>query len=133
MIGEGPPDERAHRGFGGMIGGGHGVEAAVPALILDAERGAEERQDDLAGDRCQLVHESREVDRRHAPRPSPAPSSTYRRSASPATAAAACRPAGGVPRSRAGPCSAGAKAGFMSISGASRAAGPGVAAASGAT
>src|SRR5262245_33369891 len=52
---------------------------------------------------------------------------TYRRSASPATAAAACRPAGVVPRSRAGPCSAGAKAGFMSISGASRAVSPGVA------
>src|SRR5215475_9622199 len=57
--------------------------------------------------------------RRHHP--------TYRRSASPATAAAACRPASVVPRSRAGPCSAGAKAGFMSISGASRAAGSGVA------
>src|SRR5262245_2914054 len=52
---------------------------------------------------------------------------TYRRSASPATAAAPCRPASVVPRSRAGQCSAGAKAGFMSISGASRAASSGVA------
>ena len=84
-----PADERAHRGLGGVVGRGHRVEAAGAALVLDAERGAEKRQDGLAGDGRKLVHEGREIDRRHAARPSLiAHPSTYRR---PAWRATACR------------------------------------------
>ena len=50
VIGKGAADEGAHRGFGRVVGGGHRIEAAGPALVLDAQRGAEERQDGFAGD-----------------------------------------------------------------------------------
>src|SRR5262249_38692227 len=66
MIRKGPADERAHRGFGGMIGCGHGIEAAMAALVLDAERRAEERQDGLPRPRCHVLHERLRVDLRHA-------------------------------------------------------------------
>ena len=46
---EGAPDQRAHGGLGGMVGGGDRVELAL-ALVGDAQRGAEERQDGLARD-----------------------------------------------------------------------------------
>jgi hypothetical protein len=86
MVRKGPADEGAHRGFGRMIGRSHGVEAAGATLVLDGERGAEERQDGLARDRRQLVHEGRKVDRRHTARPSLIGSSLdYRRPARAAT------------------------------------------------
>ena len=58
VIGKALPDQRAHGGFGGAVGGGHRIEAAAAALVLDAERGAEERQDGFAGDGRQPVDES---------------------------------------------------------------------------
>ena len=49
-----------------MVGGGHRVEAAV-ALVVDAQRGAEERQHGFARDRGQFLHEGGEVDGGHVP------------------------------------------------------------------
>ena len=42
-----------------------GSKPCRPALVLDAERGAEERQDGLAGDGRQLVDKGRKIDWRH--------------------------------------------------------------------
>src|SRR5262249_34581045 len=77
MIRKAAADEGAHRGFGRMIGRGHGVEAAGAALVLDAERRAEEWQDGISRYRREFVHESRGIDWRHSRvfprRPRPAP------------------------------------------------------------
>ena len=62
--GKGAADQRPHGGLGGMVGGGHRVEGAV-ALVGDAERGAEERQDGFAGHGGQLVHKGGEIDGGH--------------------------------------------------------------------
>ena len=71
MLGKRPLDQRAHRRFGGAVGGGHRIEAAGAALVFEAEtfgaeRAAEKRPDGLARNGGELVHECREVDRRHA-------------------------------------------------------------------
>ena len=66
VIRKGAADEGAHRGFGRVIGGGHRIEAAGPALVRDAQRGAEEWQDGFAGDGREFAQESRKIDRRHA-------------------------------------------------------------------
>ena len=58
-------DQRAHRVLGGAVGGRHRVETHRRALVLDAERGAEERQDRIAGRGRKLVDEGGEVDRGH--------------------------------------------------------------------
>ena len=58
-------DQRAHRHFGGAVGGGDRVEAAGEALVLDAQRGPKEWPDRLAGDACQSVNEYGEVDGGH--------------------------------------------------------------------
>ena len=58
-------DQRAHGHFGRAIGGRHRIEAAGDALVLDAQRGTEKRQDRLAGDACELIDESGEVDGGH--------------------------------------------------------------------
>ena len=43
-------DQCAHGDFGSAVGGRHWIEAAGRTLVLDAERGAKERTDRLAGD-----------------------------------------------------------------------------------
>src|SRR5512132_1222487 len=72
VVREGTANERAHRRFGRVIGGGHGIETAGAPFVLNAQRRAEEWQDRFARDRCKLVDESREVDRGHASPPAPA-------------------------------------------------------------
>ena len=59
-------DQRAHRVLGRAVGGRHRIEARGRALVLDAERGAEERQDRLAGHGRKLVDEGGKIDRGHA-------------------------------------------------------------------
>ena len=65
VVRERATDEGAHRGLGGVIGGRDRVEAARPTLVLDAQRGAEERQDGFARHRRQLIDKGRKIDRRH--------------------------------------------------------------------
>src|SRR5262249_19147928 len=72
MIRKRSADERAHRRFGRVIGGGDGIEAAGAALVLDAERGAEERQGGLGRHGGELLHGRWKVDPRHVAGPSPA-------------------------------------------------------------
>ena len=100
VIGKAPADQGAHRGFGGVIGGGHRIEAAGAALVLDAERGAEERQDGFAGDRRQPFDEGRKINGRHARmRPLILGSSLdYRRPGTRGNRFPACRAAGAVRR-----------------------------------
>src|SRR5208282_405879 len=47
------------------VGSRHRVEAAGPALVLDAQRAAKERPYRLAGNGGELVHEGCKIDRRH--------------------------------------------------------------------
>ena len=58
-------DQRPHRVFGCAVGRRHRIEAGRRALVLDAERGAEERQDRIARRGRELVDEGREIDGRH--------------------------------------------------------------------
>ena len=69
---------RAHRLFGGAIGGGHRIEMPGRSLVVDADGGAEKRQDGLAGDRGKLFDECRKIDCRHVPA-APRTDLTYRR------------------------------------------------------
>ena len=59
-------DQRAHGVLGGAVGRRHRIEARRRALVLDAERGAEERQDRLARHGRELVDEGGKIDGRHA-------------------------------------------------------------------
>src|SRR5262245_43235947 len=85
MVGEGAADERPHRRFGRVVGGGDGIKSAGAAFVLDAQRRAEERQDGLARDRGKLVDESRKVDRSHAAPPHRRRQWRYPRAVRPAT------------------------------------------------
>ncbi len=58
-------DHRAHREFGGPVRGRHGVERAATAFVLDAQGGAEERLDRVAGHGREFVDERTKVYRRH--------------------------------------------------------------------
>ena len=60
------PDQGAHGGLGGAVGGGHRIEVARAALVLDAERGAEERQDGFAGDGRKPVDKGCKINGSHA-------------------------------------------------------------------
>jgi len=62
VVREGTADERPHRRFGRVVGGGDGIKSVRAAFVLDAQRRAEKRQDCLARDRGKLVDESRKVD-----------------------------------------------------------------------
>src|ERR1700680_567813 len=53
------------RGLGGRVRRRDRVEAADRALVVDAQRSAEERQDHFTGFRRQLLDEASEIDRRH--------------------------------------------------------------------
>ena len=64
------PDHGPHGGFGGAVGGRHRIEGAAAALVLDPERGAEERADRVPRDGREFVDEGPEIDRAHlAPLP----------------------------------------------------------------
>ena len=65
VLGKRLVNERAHRGLGGAIRRRDRIEAADRALVVDAQRGAEERQDHFAGFRRQLLDEASEIDCRH--------------------------------------------------------------------
>ena len=58
-------DQRAHRGLGRAVGRRHRIEARRRTLVLDAERGAEERQDRFARHGRELVDEGGEIDGGH--------------------------------------------------------------------
>ena len=65
VLGKIRADQGPHRIFRGAVGGGDRVEAARQ-LVLDRQRGAEERQDGVARRRGELVDETGEIDRRHS-------------------------------------------------------------------
>jgi hypothetical protein len=64
VVREGLADQFPHRILGAAVGGGHRVES-VALLVVDRERGPEERQDCLAGGGGQLLDKGRKIDRRH--------------------------------------------------------------------
>ena len=66
VIRKGAPDQCAHGRFGRAIRRRHRIEAAATALVLHAQRGAEERQDRLARYGGELVDEGCKVDGGHA-------------------------------------------------------------------
>src|SRR6185295_7694084 len=57
-------DQAAHHRFGGAVGLGNRIEVAG-ALVVDRERGPEERQDGFAGRRREAADEGCEIDDRH--------------------------------------------------------------------
>src|SRR5207249_11474811 len=57
-------DQAAHHRFGGAVGLGDRIEIAG-ALVVDRERGPEERQDGLAGSSRKAPDEGCEIDDRH--------------------------------------------------------------------
>ena len=59
-------DQPAHHRFSAAVRLGDRIEVAPGLLVLDAERGAEEGQDGLAGRRGELFDEGGEVDDGHA-------------------------------------------------------------------
>ena len=61
---KGLADERAHGVLRGAVGGGDGIEAAG-LLVLDRQRGTEERQDGVARHAGELIDEIGEVYGRH--------------------------------------------------------------------
>ena len=67
VIWEGSADQRAHRGLRGAVGRGDRIEIGAAALVLDAERGSEERQDGVAGRGRKLVDKSGKINGSHAP------------------------------------------------------------------
>lgn len=70
VLGKTRLDHPPHHRLGAAIGFGDGVKALLGFLVLDAERGAEERQDGFAGGGRQAVNESGKVNDRHEASPS---------------------------------------------------------------
>ena len=67
VLGEVGPDQRPHGLLCRPVGRRHRVEVAAAALVLDAQRGAEERQQRIAGRRGELVDKGCEIYCSHAP------------------------------------------------------------------
>ena len=65
VLGKVGRDQLAHGGFRRAVRLGDGIEFAPGLLVLDAERGAEEGQDGLAGRGGELFDEGGEIDDRH--------------------------------------------------------------------
>ena len=65
VVGKLLADQRAHALLRRAVGGGDRVEPAG-LFVLDRQRGAEERQDRIAGRGGELIDEAAEVDGRHA-------------------------------------------------------------------
>ena len=58
-------DQPPHHRFGGAVGFGHRIEIVAGALVVDAERGPEERQDGFAGSGRKAADEGCKIDDRH--------------------------------------------------------------------
>jgi hypothetical protein len=65
VLGEIGLDHPPHHGLRSAVGFGHGVEILADTLIVDRERGAEERQDGFAGGSRKAANEGCKVDDRH--------------------------------------------------------------------